>query len=92
MYIHFLFKLTLKNSDAEKKIENINSRKHELEEDKLNIQKQMEKKDSEVNDLNTKLNEKTAELQSLKSDKNVLDEQLVNSIKTIQISILFFFI
>jgi chromosome segregation ATPase len=81
IYIHFPFKLTLKNSDSEKKIENINSRKHELEEDKLNIQKQMEKKDSEVNDLNTKLNEKTAELQSLKSDKNVLDEQLVNSIK-----------
>jgi peptidoglycan hydrolase CwlO-like protein len=92
IYIHFLFKLTLKNSDAEKNIENINSRKHELEEDKLNIQKQMEKKDSEVNDLNTKLNEKTAELQSLKSDKNVLDEQLVNSIKTIKISILFFLI
>jgi peptidoglycan hydrolase CwlO-like protein len=84
--------LTLKNSDSEKKIENINSRKHELEEEKLNIQKQMEKKDSEVNDLNTKLNEKTAELQSLKSDKNVLDEQLVNSIKTIKISILFFLI
>ncbi len=84
--------MTLKNSDSEKKIENINSRKHELEEEKLNIQKQMEKKDSEVNDLNTKLNEKTAELQSLKSDKNVLDEQLVNSIKTIKISILFFLI
>jgi hypothetical protein len=38
----------------------------------------MEKKDSEINDLNTKLNEKLAELQSLNSDKKVLDEQLVN--------------
>jgi hypothetical protein len=38
----------------------------------------MEKKDSEINDLNTKLNEKLSELQSLKSDKTVLDQQLVN--------------
>ncbi|CAF1183851.1 unnamed protein product [Adineta steineri] len=68
--------LTLKNSDLDKKIESINSRKHELEEEKLNIQKQMEKKDSEINDLNTKLNEKIADLQSLKTDKNILDEQL----------------
>ncbi|CAF1410997.1 unnamed protein product [Adineta steineri] len=68
--------LTLKNSDLDKKIESINSRKHELEEEKLNIQKQMEKKDSEINDLNTKLNEKIADLQSLKTDRNVLDEQL----------------
>ncbi len=41
----------------------------------------MEKKDSEVNDLNTKLNEKIAALQSLSSDKKVLEEQLVNLIK-----------
>ncbi|CAF1067043.1 unnamed protein product [Adineta steineri] len=68
--------LTLKNSDLDKRIESINSRKHELEEEKLNIQKQMEKKDSEINDLNTKLNEKIADLQSLKTDKNILDEQL----------------
>jgi len=39
----------------------------------------MEKKDSEINDLNTKLNEKLAELQSLNSDKKVADEQIVNS-------------
>ena len=38
----------------------------------------MEKKDSEINDLNTKLNEKNAEIESLKSDKTVADEQLVN--------------
>jgi len=41
----------------------------------------MEKKDSEVNDLNTKLNEKIASLQSLSSDKKVLEEQLVKLIK-----------
>ncbi|UJR28618.1 hypothetical protein I4U23_009851 [Adineta vaga] len=68
--------LTIKNSDVQKKVEDISSRKRELEEDKMNVQKQMEKKDSEINDLNTKLNEKTVELQSLKSDKNVVDEQL----------------
>ncbi|CAF0733901.1 unnamed protein product [Rotaria sordida] len=68
--------LTIKNSDAEKKLESIISRKRELDEEKLAIQRQMEKKDSEINDLNTKLNEKLAELQSLKTDKNVLDEQL----------------
>jgi len=68
--------LTIKNSDAEKKIANINSRKHEIEEEKLTIQRQIEKKDSEINDLNTKLNERTAELQSLRSDKKALDEQL----------------
>lgn len=37
----------------------------------------MEKKDSEINELNTKLNERNAELQSLKSDKKAADEQLV---------------
>jgi len=68
--------LTIKNSDSEKKYDNLNSRKRELEEEKLTIQRQMEKKDSEINDLNTKLNEKLAELQSLNSDKKVLDEQL----------------
>lgn len=56
------------------------SRKRELDEEKLNIQRQMEKKDSEINDLNTKLNEKLAEVRSLKSDKSVLDEQLVSLI------------
>ena len=68
----------MKNSDSEKKYENLNSRKRELEEEKSNIQRQMEKKDSEINDLNTKLNEKITELKSLQSDKQVLDEQLVN--------------
>ncbi|CAM4865600.1 unnamed protein product [Rotaria socialis] len=68
--------LTIKNSDVDRKLENMISRKRELEEEKLTIQRQMEKKDSEVNDLNTKLNEKLAEIQSLKTDKNVLDEQL----------------
>lgn len=38
----------------------------------------MEKKDSEINDLNTKLNEKIAEVKSLQTDKKVFDEQLVN--------------
>jgi uncharacterized coiled-coil DUF342 family protein len=79
----------MKNSDSEKKIEGINTRKRELEEEKLNNQRQMEKKDSEINDLNTKLNERTAELQSLKSDKKVLNEQLVNRIKTISHFILY---
>jgi hypothetical protein len=37
----------------------------------------MNKKDSEFHDLNTKLNEKIAEIRSLRSDKQVLDEQLV---------------
>ena len=68
----------MKNSDSEKKFENLNLRKRELEEDKVNIQRQMEKKDSEINDLNTKLNEKIAELKTLQTDKKVLDEQLVN--------------
>jgi peptidoglycan hydrolase CwlO-like protein len=68
----------LKNSDSEKKYENLNSRKRELEEEKLTIQRQMEKKDSEINDLNTKLNEKIAEVKTLQTDKKVLDEQLVN--------------
>ncbi len=70
--------MTIKNSDSEKKYENLNSRKRELDEEYLTIQRQMEKKDSEINDLNTKLNEKLAELQSLQSDKKVLDEELVN--------------
>ncbi|CAF3478814.1 unnamed protein product [Rotaria sp. Silwood1] len=68
--------LTIKNSDSEKKLDNIILRKRELDEEKLTIQRQMEKKDSEINDLNTKLNEKSAEIQSLKTDKNVLDEQI----------------
>ncbi len=68
----------MKNSDSEKKYENLNSRKRELEEEKLTIQRQMEKKDSEINDLNTKLNEKIAEVKTLQTDKKVLDEQLVN--------------
>ncbi len=68
----------MKNSDSEKKYENLNSRKRELEEEKLTIQRQMEKKDSEINDLNTKLNEKIAEVKSLQTDKKVFDEQLVN--------------
>lgn len=70
----------MKNSDADKKFENLNSHKRELEEEKLTIQRQMEKKDSEINDLNTKLNEKKAELDGLKSDKQVLDQQLVNTL------------
>jgi hypothetical protein len=49
----------------------------------------MEKKDSEINDLNTKLNEKITELQSLSSDKKVLDEQLVNLINILFSSIQF---
>ena len=68
----------MKNSDSDKKYENLSSRKRELEEEKLTIQKQMEKKDSEINDLNTRLNEKIAELQSMNSDKKVADEQLVS--------------
>jgi predicted RNase H-like nuclease (RuvC/YqgF family) len=55
----------------------MNIRKRELEEEKLVVQRQMEKKDSEINDLNTKLNEKLAEIQGLKSDKQVLDQQTV---------------
>jgi hypothetical protein len=50
----------------------------------------MEKKDSEINDLNTKLNEKLAELQSVKSDKTVVDEQLVSQF-SIEYSISFYF-
>ncbi|CAF1362161.1 unnamed protein product [Adineta ricciae] len=75
--------LTKKNSDADKKVDDMNSRKRELEEEKLNLQKQMEKKDSEINDLNTKLNEKNAEIESLKSDKTVADEQL-KELKTVR--------
>ena len=67
----------MKNSEHEKTIETINSSKRELEDEKLNFQKQLEKKDSEVNELNTKLNEKLAELQSIKTDKEVLETQLV---------------
>ncbi len=37
----------------------------------------MEKKDSEINDLNSKFNEKIAEMEGFKSDKQVLEEQLV---------------
>lgn len=74
------FQLSIKNSDSAKKLESIDSRKRELEEEKLTIQRQMEKKDSEINDLNTKLNERNAELQSLKSDKTALDEQLVRPV------------
>ncbi len=70
----------MKNSDSEKKYDNLNSRKRDLEEEKVNIQRQMEKKDSEINDLNTKLNEKIAEVKSLQSDRKVFDEQLVNLI------------
>ncbi|CAF5113495.1 unnamed protein product, partial [Rotaria sp. Silwood1] len=59
-----------------KKLDNVILRKRELDEEKLTIQRQMEKKDSEINDLNTKLNEKSAEIQSHKTYKNVLDEQI----------------
>ena len=55
------------------------SQRRELEDEKLNIQRQMEKKDSEINDLNTKFNEKLVEVQSLKTDTNVLYEQLVST-------------
>ncbi len=84
--------MTIKNSDSEKKYENLNSRKRELDEEHLTIQRQMEKKDSEINDLNTKLNEKLAELQSLQSDKKVVDEELVNQTKYFFFSFLFAFI
>jgi hypothetical protein len=70
----------MKNSENEKKIESFNINKRELEDEKLNIQKQMEKKDAEINDLNTKFNEKISELESFKSDKQVLEEQLVNNL------------
>jgi predicted nucleic acid-binding Zn-ribbon protein len=81
----------MKNSDHEKTIDSINTRKHELEQEKVDIQRQMEKKDSEINDLNTKFNEKISEIQSLKSDNKVLGEQLVNKfeIKFVRFSILF---
>jgi len=70
----------MKNSENEKKIDLLTINKRDLEEEKLNIQKQMEKKDSEINDLNAKFNEKIAELESFKSDKQVLEEQLVNNL------------
>jgi peptidoglycan hydrolase CwlO-like protein len=81
----------LKNSDSEKKYDNLNVRKRELEEEKANIQRQMEKKDSEINDLNTKLNEKIAEVKSLQSDRKVFDEQLVNLRISLSISFVFVF-
>lgn len=70
--------MTIKNSDADKKIESLNTRKREIEEEKLTLQRQIEKKDSEINDLNTKINEKLSEIKSLVSDKNVLNDQLVS--------------
>ncbi len=81
----------MKNSDSEKKYDNLNVRKRELEEEKANIQRQMEKKDSEINDLNTKLNEKIAEVKSLQSDRKVFDEQLVNLRISLSISFVFVF-
>lgn len=84
--VYFSFQLTLKNSEAEKKIDTLISRKRELEEEKLTVQRQVEKKESEINDINTKLNEKNAEIQGLKSDKQALEQQIVQS----NCSVLFF--
>ncbi|CAF0968348.1 unnamed protein product, partial [Didymodactylos carnosus] len=78
--------LTMKNADYEHKIDTINTRKRDLEEEKVSIQRQTEKKDSEINELNIKLNEKLAELQSIKSDKQVLYNQL-KEFKTLSESI-----
>ena len=76
----FYLKLTLRSSHDEKQIDLLNTTKHELEERQTNLQKQLEQKDTEINELNIKLNEQNAELQSLKTDKHVLEPQIVPSI------------
>ena len=69
------------------------ARKSELEEENSNIQRQMRRQDSELSDLNTKFNEKQAEYQSLKSDNQVLDREIVNYFSHyIFYSLLFLFI
>jgi len=68
--------LTLRSSHDEKQIDLLNTTKHELEERQTNLQKQLEQKDTEINELNIKLNEQNAELQSLKTDKHVLEQQI----------------
>ncbi len=68
----------MKNSDYEKKFESLQTNKRELEEAKLNLQKQLEKKDSELNELSTKFNGKLTELHNLTARKEVFQSQLVN--------------
>lgn len=73
----FYFKLTLRSSHDEKQIDLLNTTKLELEERQTNLQKQLEQKDTDINELNIRLNEQNAELQSLKTDKQVLEQQIV---------------
>ena len=69
----------LKNSDKDKQLDSLNNKKTALLEEKLSLKKQLEKKDAEISDLNTKLNERLMELRDLKADKQLLDERLVNN-------------
>jgi chromosome segregation ATPase len=68
----------MKNSDYEKKFETLQTNKRELEEEKLNLQKQLEKKNSELNELSTKFNEKLTKLHNLTSERQILENRLVN--------------
>ncbi|UJR20910.1 hypothetical protein I4U23_024019 [Adineta vaga] len=68
--------LMVKNSDKVRELDTIISQKNGIEAEKSNLQKQLDKKDSEINDLNSKLNERLIELRDLKADKQVLDQRL----------------
>ena len=76
-----MLQLTAKNTDHEREIERFLARKGELEDQIGDINNQLEKKDFEINELNTKLNDKTAAVQNLLTNKQILDNQLVSKSK-----------
>lgn len=68
--------LTIKTSDYERQIDLLNTSRQELREQQASLLKQAERKDADINDLNVKINEQNAALQSIKTDKQVLEEQI----------------
>lgn len=49
-----------------------------LEEQKLHIQRELDRKEIEINDLNASLNEKIDEIDNLQIEKKSLQDELVN--------------
>lgn len=64
-----------------------------LEEQKLHIQRELDRKEIEINDLNASLNEKIDEIDNLQIEKKSLQDELVNWYRTNHfiVSIIYFF-
>jgi predicted nucleic acid-binding Zn-ribbon protein len=77
--------------EAEKIIEAILNNRRVMEKEKTILKTQIEKKNWEINSLNKKLNKTFGELQSLKSDKINLEEQIVNHYIVFSNKIFFFY-